>query len=248
MQWSAAITSDDEESFIATDIYFMESTSQPTLFFISGLGADAGAFDRIELEGYHVVHLHWLIPERGETMHSYAKRMAAPIIASASPVVIGVSLGGMLASEMTSFVPQMRAIIISSIKAPEERSFILKVGHRFPVHGLMPIAVLKKLSFLWRFAKRNHPKADVDHMIGMFLRTDNRFMRWGMLNAPRWKGRGDASRIHHIHGDDDKLFPVRRIKNCEVIEGGTHLMVYQRGHDVTLAIRKVLSNWYPPLR
>jgi len=217
----------------------------PHLFFISGLGADARAFDRIVLHGYPQTHLHWLIPNEGETMHSYAQRLAEPVMAAEDPVVIGVSLGGMLAAEMTSFMPHIRAILISSIKSPKERPLLLKVGRLFPLHGLMPIPLLKRLSFVWVFAKRKYPKADVQHMIGMFHATNDRFMRWAMLNAPRWKGTGDASRIHHIHGDKDLMFPIGRIQGCEVIAGGTHLMVYQRGEDVTLAIDRILKQWYP---
>jgi pimeloyl-ACP methyl ester carboxylesterase len=217
----------------------------PHLFFISGLGADARAFERITLEGYPKTHLHWLIPEKGETMHSYARRLSVDVNEAAHPVVIGVSLGGMLAAEMTHIVPHMRAILISSIKSPEERSLILKAGRLFPIHGLIPVSWLKKASFLWGIAKRKHPKEDVEHLLTMFRETNGRFMRWGMLNAPRWKGRGDASRIHHIHGDRDRMFPVSRIKDCEVVEGGTHLMVYQHGEEVSQMIAAVLEKWYP---
>lgn len=227
------------------NLWFDLMATIPHLFFISGLGADARAFDRISLEGYPKTHLHWLIPERGETMHTYAKRMAVGVNAAPHPVVIGVSLGGMLAAEMTSLVPHMHAILISSIKSPEERSIILKIGRLFPIHGLIPVAWLKKMSFLWSYAKRKHPKEDVEHMLTMFRETDDRFMRWGMLNAPKWKGRGDASRIHHIHGDRDLMFPISRIHGCEVVEGGTHLMVYQHGEEVSLMIMAALQKWYP---
>lgn len=220
-------------------------SAQPHIFFISGLGADARAFARIRLDGYPQTHLHWLVPERGETMQGYAQRLAGPVREAEHPVVIGVSLGGMLASEMTTFIPQMRAILISSIKSPEERSPILKLGRVFPVHGLLPVPLMKRMSFLWTYAKRKYPQEDVKHMIEMFNETDNRFIRWGMLNAPRWKGRGDASRIFHIHGDRDLMFPISRIRGCEVVEGGTHLMVYQRGEEVSQHIRTALDLWFP---
>ncbi len=220
-------------------------SAKPHLFLISGLGADHRAFERLELSGYRVTHLHWLLPEQGDTMHSYARRLAAPLMEEEHPVVIGVSLGGMLASEMTTFVPQLRAILISSIKSPEERSLILKAGRLFPVHGLVPVPLMKRMSFLWTYAKRKYPEEDVQHMITMFREMDDRFMRWGMLNAPRWKGRGVADRIAHIHGDKDRMFPIRRIRGCEVVPGGTHLMVYQRGEEVTRLIRSRLDLWYP---
>jgi pimeloyl-ACP methyl ester carboxylesterase len=236
------------QSVLAFEVIFafaQAMSNKPHVFLISGLGADARAFDRVNLDGYEVTHLNWLIPERGETMNQYAQRLAEPMNGKANSVVIGVSLGGMLASEMTTFLPDMRAILISSIKSPEERSLILKAGRVFPVHGLVPVSFMKRMSFLWTYAKRKYPEEDVKHMIQMFRETDSRFLRWGMMNAPRWKGRGDASRISHIHGDRDLMFPIGRIRGCEVVQGGTHLMVYQRGEEVTRLIRARLEHWYP---
>lgn len=214
--------------------------SKPQLFFISGLGADHRAFDRIELEDYDQTHLPWLIPEKKESFHDYVRRMAEPIAAAENPIVIGLSLGGMMASEMTTFVPQMRAILVSSIKAPEERSVLLKLGRTFPVQRLVTGRSLKKMSFLWSMAKRKYPKEDVDHMMQMFHDQDDRFLKWAIVNAPLWKGRGDAERISQIHGTADQMFPIHRLSNHITVEGGTHLMVYTRGKEVTELLKQEL--------
>lgn len=215
--------------------------SRPQLFFISGLGADHRAFDRIELGGYDQRHLPWLIPDKKESFQDYVKRMAEPIQAAENPVVIGLSLGGMMASEMTTFIPHMRAILVSSIKAPEERSALLKIGRVFPAQRLITGGALKKMSFLWSAAKRKYPKEDVDHMMQMFHDQDERFLKWAIVNAPLWKGRGVQERITHIHGTADQMFPVRRINNHIELEGGTHLMVYTRGKEVTELLKQELK-------
>jgi len=215
--------------------------AEPHIFFISGLGADHRAFDRIKLNGYKQTHLPWIIPETGETMHSYAQKMAKPILATKNPVVIGVSLGGMLASEMTNFIPQMRAILISSIKSPAERSLLLKAGYAFPIQHFISISLLKRMSFLWRWANFKRPTADVNRMLQMFKEQDNRFLKWAMINAPKWKGTGVAERIYHIHGDSDRLFPLKRINSPNVIKGGNHIMVFLRGEEITNLINKELE-------
>ncbi|TNF28360.1 MAG: alpha/beta hydrolase [Bacteroidetes bacterium] len=207
--------------------------SRPQLFFISGLGADHRAFDRIDIEGYEQRHLPWLVPDRKESFQSYVRRMAEPIHEAENPVVIGLSLGGMMASEMTTFIPHMKAILVSSIKAPEERSVLLKIGRVFPAQQLVSGNALKRMSFLWTMAKRKYPKDEVDHMIRMFREQDERFLKWAIVNAPKWKGRGDIERISHIHGTADQMFPVKRINGYIPVEGGSHLMVYTRGKEVT---------------
>ena len=35
----------------------------------------------------------------------------------------------------------------------------------------------------------------------------------------------EIDNVIHIHGDKDPIFPIRRIKNCIVVPGGTHIML-----------------------
>jgi pimeloyl-ACP methyl ester carboxylesterase len=214
---------------------------KPHIFFISGLGADHRAFDRIELNGYEQTHLPWIVPEWKDTMHTYAKKMAEPILKAENPVVIGLSLGGMLASEMTTFIPHLQVILVSSIKHRSERSNLLRIGRAFPIQGLMPPNTMKRFSFLWKMSQKKRLKGDADHMVQMFQEQDDKFMRWAILHAPKWRGKGDESRIAHIHGTADRMFPYRRIKNAIPVEGGSHLMVYVQGREVTRLILEELK-------
>ena len=215
--------------------------SKPQLFFISGLGADHRAFDRIKLDGYEQTHLPWIIPEWKDTMHTYARKMAEPILKAENPVVIGLSLGGMLASEMTTFIPNMNAILVSSIKSHTERSNILRLGRIFPVQGLMPPNTMQRMTFFWKMAQQKRLKGDADHMIQMFQEQDDKFLRWAILHAPKWRGKGDETRITHIHGTADRMFPSKRINNFIPVHGGTHLMVYVKGEEVSQLIQQELN-------
>ena len=214
---------------------------KPQIFFISGLGADHRAFDRINLEGYEQTHLPWIIPEWKDTMHTYARKMAEPIMKAENPVVIGLSLGGMLASEMTTFMPTLEVILVSSIKSHTERSNILKLGRLFPIQGLMPPNTMHRFTSFWEMAQKKRLKGDTKHMTQMFKDQDDKFLRWAILHAPKWRGKGDESRIAHIHGTMDRMFPFRRIKNAIPVHGGTHLMVYVKGDEVTSLIKEELK-------
>ena len=215
--------------------------SKPHLFLISGLGADHRAFARLNLEEYELTHLHWIMPEDTDDLSSYARKMARPVLSANNPVVIGVSFGGMIATEMTTFIPHMRAILISSIKSPEERSKLLRFGDRMNMKRDLPVGLLKKMSFLWGWMKFRLPKKDRVEMLSMFRQTDNRFLGWAVKTIPKWKGKGDNTRIHHIHGDRDRMFPIKRIKNAVVIEGGTHLMIMTRAQDVNELLHRELK-------
>jgi hypothetical protein len=34
--------------------------------------------------------------------------------------------------------------------------------------------------------------------------------------------------VIHIHGDMDDVFPIKYIKECTVVEGGTHIMILNK--------------------
>lgn len=175
-------------------------------------------------------------------MNSYAKKMAEPILKTENPIVIGLSLGGMLASEMTTFMPELQVILVSSIKSHSERSNLLKLGRLFPVQGLMPPNIMHRFTSFWEMSQKNRLKGnDSKHMIQMFKEQDDKFLRWAILHAPKWRGKGDESRITHIHGTLDRMFPYRRIKNAIPVHGGTHMMVYLKGDEVTELIKKELK-------
>ena len=193
------------------------------------------------MDGYDQTHISWLLPLRKESFKSYAERLAEPIRKAKNPVVIGVSLGGMLASEMTTFIPQMRAIIISSVKSPEERPTLLKIGRILPLQRLLPESFIKKGTWFWGQAHKQVNKNDFYYFIKMFHDQDERFLKWAIVHIPRWKGRGVHDRIHHIHGDKDELFPFQYIKDAHLVKNGTHFMVYTRGKEVTQIIKTELS-------
>jgi pimeloyl-ACP methyl ester carboxylesterase len=215
--------------------------AKPHIFFISGLGADHRAFARIKLDGYQQTHLPWIEPTWKDDIHSYARKLAQPILDVENPVVIGLSLGGMIASEMTTFIPHLKVILISSIKSPEERSVLLKAGRTFPIQRLMPPFTMQRMSFIWGFARRRYMKDEVDHMIQMFNDQNDKFLRWAIVHAPKWKGKGDETRIGHIHGTADRMFPIHRIKNPIKVHGGTHFMVFTRAEEISELVLQELN-------
>lgn len=216
--------------------------AKPHIFFISGLGADHRAFDRIKLDGYDQTHLPWIVPSWKDDIKSYAEKMAEPIQKHENPIVIGLSLGGMLATEMTNFIPKLKVILVSSIKSPRERSNILRLGRTFPIQRLMPPRLMQNMTFMWSAANRKKlSKQESEHMLSMFKEQNDKFLRWAIFHAPKWRGSGDESRISHIHGTADRMFPIKRIQNAIHVKGGSHMMVYSKGEEVSKLILEELK-------
>ena len=93
------------------------------LYCISGLGADHRLFAHIAVPGYELVDVPWLPFPRTDTMATYAMKLAATMPDDAP--IIGLSLGGMLATEIAKRSPQRRVVIISSAKVRAELGYAL---------------------------------------------------------------------------------------------------------------------------
>ena len=73
--------------------------------------------------------LEWEMPLEKETLQDYAKRMVSKVT-HPSPVLIGVSFGGILVQEMAKFVEARKVIIISSVKSNLEFPTSFKVAKK----------------------------------------------------------------------------------------------------------------------
>ena len=77
-----------------------------TAYFISGIGADYRMFTHIRLpEGYQAVYIHWIPPKKKEPLGAYASRLIAQIDTAEPFVLIGLSLGGIMAVEIAKRYP-----------------------------------------------------------------------------------------------------------------------------------------------
>lgn len=218
----------------------------PKVYLISGLGADKRAYRFIDLPGYEQVHLDWIRPEKGETLGHYAERLAHDALQEEEPIIIGTSLGGMMAAELTVRHPHVRAIIISSIMMDDERPWIMRLGRLTHFHRWAPlwiIDLLKKLSFVWGWWQlRRSPRPMVEEMLDIFAKADAWFTIWAIGACCSWHPQADLNRVIRIHGTADRLFPFERLRHhCDhVLEGGTHLMVYVRGREMSRLLMNAL--------
>ena len=91
-----------------------------TIYCISGLGANEKVFQFLDLSFAKPVFIKWLFPLKNETLPQYALRLKEDFIDEPDPIIIGLSLGGMIAVEIAKTIPSARVILISSAKTKKE--------------------------------------------------------------------------------------------------------------------------------
>ena len=80
------------------------------------MGADHRAFSYITLpKGFEAIHLPWIKPDKNEPLAAYALRLGGAINPSAPFMLVGLSMGGMMAVEIAKKFPPVCTVLISSI-------------------------------------------------------------------------------------------------------------------------------------
>jgi len=209
------------------------------VYFISGLGADKRAFSFLHLRFCEPIFVDWISPFHNETMESYAKRLRATI-EETSPIVVGLSFGGMLVSEMALQDPHLKGILISSNKTATEFPFWLRLGKYLPVYQWIPDSMysISNISLFWFLGAKGKEQKKVSKQI--IKDTDVKFTKWAIYAIMHWKNTIVPTNVVHIHGTADKLLPIMFVKPEYIIQNGEHLMIMDEALAVSSLLKKLI--------
>jgi len=209
------------------------------VYFISGLGANEFAFMNLQLPGVKMIHLNWFQPLKKETIEDYAKRMSEKITTK-DPIIVGLSLGGMVAVEMAKQVAIEKLILISAVKTFNEIPRWMRITGTLRLHKWVPI---KSNRFTERADDRRmgietmEDKNFVDHYR---KNADPKYIEWAVDQIFNWKNTWIPENLFHIHGEKDRMFPLRNIKATHIIKEGTHIMILNKANEISACIEEIL--------
>lgn len=210
-------------------------------YFISGLGAGKKAFQRIKLpESFEPVYLDWIAPEKDESLRNYARRFSSLIKNDDAFVLIGLSFGGMLASEIARLRNPMKTIIISSIGCANELPWYFKRAGRIGLHRAVPIKLLKAGTIIKNMIGAAS-KEDKAIIIDYAKFADPALVRWSLHAIVNWDQYQRLPGIIHLHGSKDLMLPLRYTHPDYIIKDGGHLMVFNKADEVNRILNQVLQ-------
>ena len=210
-------------------------------YFISGLGAGKKAFQRIKLpESFEPVYLDWIAPEKDESLRNYARRFSSLIKNDDAFVLIGLSFGGMLASEIARLRNPMKTIIISSIGCANELPWYFKRAGRIGLHRAVPIKLLKAGTIIKNMIGAAS-KEDKAIIIDYAKFADPALVRWSLHAIVNWDQYQRLPGIIHLHGSKDLMLPLRYTQPDYIIKDGGHLMVFNKADEVNRILNEVLQ-------
>lgn len=191
-----------------------------------GLAASPAIFERIQLpEAVFEIHLlEWKIPHSNESLVAYAERMAAEV-KQINPVLIGVSFGGVLVQEMAAFLTPQKVIIISSVKTQYEIPLPMKIAKNTKAYKLIPTSLLQHIEQLNKFSFGGVIIQRLKLYEKYLSMRDKSYLKWAIEHMLLWDRKKADADVIHIHGDADEVFPIKNIRNCICVKGGTHIMI-----------------------
>lgn len=211
------------------------------IYFVPGLGAGSNIFDYLELsdDKFELHFLEWLIPESDdEPLEHYVQRMIKDI-KHPEPVLVGVSFGGIIVQEISKYIKVKKVIIISSIKGLNEIPNRIKFLRLTKIYKLFPAKKIAKTGDfpVPRFNRTIRKRIE---LYNKYLSVkDENYLKWSIFNVLNWKSPLADNNVIHIHGDKDEIFPIKYIKNCVVIEGGTHVMILNKAKRISSIIENI---------
>ena len=216
------------------------------LYIIPGLGFDHRMFNKLDFSQFQATFLDWIEPIKNEGISDYALRFSKNIDDNTSEkiVIIGHSLGGIMASEIARIKKVEQIILISSIRSSEENPFQFTIIKPLGIHHLFT----KKLTFstfkYWAEKSDYVSEEEQDLFKAMVGGYSDDYLKWALKELSIWKSHPLPShtKIFQIHGDHDKNFPLKNLKNPDrIIKNAGHFMAYKRADEIGEIINEVLS-------
>jgi pimeloyl-ACP methyl ester carboxylesterase len=214
------------------------------LYLIPGQGSDYRIFKYFDFDEIDTAHIHYIIPHENESMKQYAHRLSKQIDTNREYSILGVSLGGMLAVEMSEFLNPDKVILISSAKNRNELPGRYKFMKTVPLNRAFTGGFLQAVAPAAQLIVEPDSKNERELCVSMLKNKNELFMKRSVHMIIHWDRFQNNSGIIHIHGDNDHTIPIRNIhKPNYIIQDGSHMMALTRGEEIKkIVLNELLRN------
>jgi pimeloyl-ACP methyl ester carboxylesterase len=205
----------------------LSTTTSPAIYLLPGMGADRSLYPPPWDTLPHVHALDWPSYQGETTLADVARRLITEHNIRDGCVLIGTSLGGMVACEIAKLVRVRSLILISSATSRDELGALLASVR--PLIDLTPLALVRWLA------------AFVPTEVAqMFHRSDPNFIRAMCRAIFTWEGIAPETKpVHRIHGRTDRVIPPPPHVD-HLIDGG-HLITLTHAAECVACVRRLLD-------
>ncbi len=218
--------------------------SKTHIYFVPGLAANPSIYEYLSLpeDQFELHFLEWQLPlALNESISNYAHRMSE-FVKHKNSVLVGVSFGGIIVQEMSKFIDTKKIIIISSIKSNKELPKRLKFVKKTNAFKLFPTRIITNLEEYTKFFFTDFLKKRAETYKKYLSVRNPIYIQWAIYNVLHWQQKKPLENITHIHGTEDSVFPIKHIKNCIKVKGGTHVVILTKAKKISKIIEETLTD------
>lgn len=212
------------------------------VYLFPGQGSDERLFKHLELPpAYDTVHIIYPVPDKGENLESYALRFMEEIDTCSPFILMGVSLGGMICTELSDTLSPLHTILISSAKSSHELPGRYTFQKHIPLNRILPKRIIKGGGRLLQGIVEPDRKHDKETFKDMLKEKDPLYLKRTVDMIINWNRWTYPDQITHIHGHKDHTIPIKNVSYDYLIEDGSHMMMITRAGEINQLIAEILS-------
>jgi len=214
------------------------------IYLFPGQGSDERLFKHLVLpEGYDTIHISYPVPDKHETLAEYAARFIEEIDLSTPYILMGVSLGGMICTELSDTLSPLSTILISSAKTTHELPGRYTFQKHLRLNRIIPKRITKGGARLLQGIVEPDRKHDKKTFKEMLKAKDPLYLKRTVDMIINWDRTTYSDKIIHIHGDKDHTIPIKNVEYDYLMEEGSHMMMITRAGEINEIIPYILKHW-----
>ncbi|MFK8044468.1 MAG: alpha/beta hydrolase [Crocinitomicaceae bacterium] len=208
------------------------------IYTLSGLGADERVFNYLSIE-YELVTISWIKPLIKESIIDYSQRLIDKYdLRNENDFgILGVSFGGLIATEISKILNPIFTILISSAETRDDLNGVIKLAGKSKLIELIPESLFNPPKPIAHFLFGTDKKELLNSILDD---TDLKFAKWAIRELMNWENQTKLSNLIKIGGSKDKLLTPKG-KNTIVIEGGEHFMIVDRANEISEIINEKIK-------
>lgn len=214
----------------------------PRIFFFPGLGADKRAFSNLKIKtSLQQIPIDWLKPEKRESLTAYCRQLTEKYRINDGDVLVGLSFGGLVVTEINKFIRPALSILISSASTRKELPLIYRIAGGLNLHQLIPKSALNKPNRLKYYLFSLNKPEQRNLFNEIITDADPDFVRWAVDKIVHWQNRKRPENLFKINGTADRIMPIHKASTDFVIKDGSHFLTWENAEDVAAIIRRLMK-------
>ena len=156
-------------------------------------------------------------------MADYARKLREQVQEDEPFLLLGVSFGAMVISELAELTQPAHTFVVSSAKTRFEVPGFYQYIRFLP--KVIPYPVWQQAFYKSRVRKTDLDEEELRPIREMIYDSEPDLFRWATSAVLRWEREKRVANLSHIHGTKDPIFPPKYVQPDRWLPEGNHFLI-----------------------